>query len=112
MLLIATITGAIADNYRESLNQGKVFKTKEAISRIETVLNLELAEKPMAGNEIQQSWQEVVKHSPLVRDPANFVIDGWGSTYQVTLEHSEEGQPYFKVKSENLERYEHNKGGR
>jgi len=110
MLLIATITGAIAYNYRESLNQGKVFKTKEAISRIETILNLELADKPEELGEIQQHWQECVKRSPLVKDPNQFLVDAWGAAYVVTLKHSNDtGQPYFEVESENLKRYENNK---
>lgn len=110
MLLIATITGAIAYNYRESLNQGKVFKTKEALSRIETILNLELADRPDAANDIQQHWQDCVKRSPLVKDPNQFLFDAWGAAYQVALKHSDDtGQPYFEVESENLKRYENNK---
>ena len=110
MLLIATITGAIAYNYRESLNQGKVFKAKEAITRIETILNLELAEHPGESAEIQQNWQQYLAKSPLVKNPKDFFYDPWGGAYTITLKHSEDnGQFYFMVESENLKRYENNK---
>jgi type II secretory pathway pseudopilin PulG len=112
MLLIATITGAIAYNYRESLNQGKVFKTREAVNRIETIVNLALAEDPNESTNIQQNWQEYVRKSPLVKDPKDFYNDAWGGPYQVILKHSDDtGQPYFSVESENLKRYDRNKKG-
>lgn len=110
MLLIATITGAIAYNYKESLNQGKVFKTKESISRIETILNLALAEDPAMASDIQSNWQDFVSRSPLVKDPKSFFTDAWGGNYVVSYKHSEQtGQPYFEVVSENLNRYDKNK---
>src|SRR5262249_45328768 len=98
MLLIATITGAIAYNYRDSLNQGKVFKTREAINRIETILNLALAEEPNNASDIQQDWKKYVKGSPLVRNPNDFYSDAWAGEYKITLKQSEDtGQPYFAV---------------
>ncbi len=109
MLLIATITGAIAYNYKESLNQGKVFQTREAINRIETILNLALAERPNEAENILQDWQNEIRRSPLVKDPEKFMVDAWGGIYQVQLETNQEGQPYFKVDSANLRRYEDNK---
>ena len=41
MFLIAMITGVIAYNYTGSLEEGKAFKTKAGIQKIETILALE-----------------------------------------------------------------------
>ena len=46
MFLIALITGVIAYNYRGSLDEGKAFKTKAAIEKLETILNLRVSEDP------------------------------------------------------------------
>lgn len=109
MLLIATITGAIAYNYKESLNQGKVFKTKEGVSRIETILNLALAERPEEADQILNNWQDEVSRSPLVKNPKDFLRDAWGGPFIIKVETNHDGQPFFKVDSENLRRYEQNR---
>ena len=46
MFLIALITGVIAYNYRGTLEEGKAFKTKAAMEKIETILSLEIANHP------------------------------------------------------------------
>lgn len=86
MILIATITGAVALNYRESLNEGKAFRTKEGMDRLETVLALYYAEHP--GIPIKDEYEErfrIVSESPLVRNPREFLKDGWGENYEVHI---------------------------
>ena len=46
MFLIALITGVIAYNYRGTLEEGKAFKTKAAMEKLETILSLEIANHP------------------------------------------------------------------
>jgi general secretion pathway protein G len=86
MFLIALITGVIAYNYRGSLDEGKAFKTKAGMSKIETILNLELAKNPGLRDEISNNWYEIVATSPLVHDPKSLAIDGWGEPYQVSID--------------------------
>lgn len=105
MFLIALITGVLAYNYRGSLDQGKVFKTKAAIEKLETILNLSVAENPGLNENITEHWQEVIKSSPLVKNSNDLIYDGWGKEYRV--EKNSEGQ--IEVYSDALNDYEKSK---
>lgn len=86
MFLIALITGVLAYNYRGSLDEGKAFKTKAAIEKLETILNLAVSEHPEEANSITSDWQNVVRNSPLVANVNALLVDGWGSPYQVSVD--------------------------
>lgn len=105
MFLIALITGVLAYNYRGSLEQGKVFKTKAAIERLESILNLAVSENPDLNNSIEEDWKEVVAKSPLVKNPKDLQLDGWGKEYRI--EKNSDG--YIEIHSEGLEEYEKSK---
>lgn len=83
MFLIALITGVIAYNYRGSLDEGKAFKTKAGIEKLETILNLAAAKDSEFANSVQSKWKAAVLTSPLVHDPNSLLKDGWGEEYQV-----------------------------
>lgn len=85
MFLIALITGVIAYNYRGSLEEGKAFKTKAGIEKLETILNLEIAKNPGLKQEVTSQWKEMIRHSPLVHDARALETDGWGEDYHVYL---------------------------
>lgn len=85
MFLIALIVGVLAVNYGGSLDEGKAFKTKMAIEKVSTILNLEAAKNPEFMSHIS-SWPEVVKASPLVRNPNDFLKDGWGEDLKVEVQ--------------------------
>lgn len=105
MFLIALITGVLAYNYRGSLDQGKVFKTKAAIEKLETILNLSVAENPGLNESITEHWKEVIKDSPLVKNSNDLIYDGWGKEYRV--EKNSDGQ--IEVYSDSLNDYEKSK---
>ena len=86
MFLIALIAGVITYNYRGSLEEGKAFKTKAAIDKIETILNLNVAEDPSLMDHINSEWVKVIQASPLVKNPNDLIRDGWGIPFQVTTE--------------------------
>lgn len=110
MILIATITGAIAYNYRESLNEGKAFKTKETMSRIETILAIYFAEHPDRTQSYQPGdWQGIVQSSPLVKNPKDYMNDGWGKPFQVDVQKSDSGNLDIKVTSEEFTKYSNKK---
>lgn len=83
MFLIALITGVVAYNYRGSLDEGKAFKTKAAIERLQSIISMSLADSP---NQDISAWQDMVRHSPLVQNPDSLLTDGWGQPYQVSLD--------------------------
>jgi type II secretory pathway pseudopilin PulG len=86
MFLIALIIGVIGYNYRGTLEEGKAFKTKAGIEKLETILNLAIAENPGLQDNIETNWQDVIKTSPLVSNPSSLIKDGWGNVYSVTVE--------------------------
>lgn len=85
MFLIALITGVIAYNYRGTLEEGKAFKTRAAIEKLETILSLEIANHPQEKATITTGWKEIIERSPLVHDPKALEKDGWGNEYQVEI---------------------------
>lgn len=89
MVLIGLILGVVAYNYSGTLDEGRAFKTKTAIEKLETILNLYVAEHPDAISTISTDWQAIVISSPLVQNPASLTTDGWGNTYHVEYKDGE-----------------------
>lgn len=109
MLLIATITGALAYNYNASLAEGKAFKTREGISRIRTILALAIAEdNEINPSEIESSWKGLVERSPLAGKSKDLLTDGWGKPYEVHCE-ERDGEQVITVRSQSLEAFEKQK---
>lgn len=100
MFLIALITGVVAYNYRGSLDEGKAFKTKAGIERVEMILNLRAANDPEIMDDLESGWQKVIKEDPLVKDSGALLKDGWGDEYEVTVENN-----VIKVHSKKYEEY-------
>ena len=98
MFLIAMIIGVVAFNYRGTLDEGKAFKTKAAIDKIETILHLAQAE---GTDNVLGNWQEIVKNSPLIQKGADFTKDGWGDKFDVNTGEDQE----IVVSSKKLKTY-------
>lgn len=106
MFLIAMITGVIAYNYTGSLEEGKAFKTKAGIDKIQTVLDLHLATNPEDRDHIDTQWIRIVEASQLVKNPKELIKDGWGVDYQVGR--GQDGE--IEIKSEKYAQYQASKG--
>lgn len=104
MFLIALITGAIAYNYRGSLEEGKAFKTKMGIEQIERILDLRVAGDPELLDNIESGWKDIVRNDPLVKDPNSLMKDGWGEDYKVTVQNNR-----IKVESDRYIQYQKSK---
>lgn len=108
MFLIALITGVLAYNYQGSLEEGKVFKTTTAMQKLETILNLAVAQDPSLQDRISEDWHRIVQNSPLVNNPKDLEYDGWGYMYRV--EKNNDGK--IEIISEGLNNYTTKKSGR
>ena len=86
MFLIAIITAAVAINITGSLDEGKAFKTKANIEKLESILNLMVADDPNLSTNINRDWYDLVKRSPLVPNAETISKDGWGYPYQVNYD--------------------------
>lgn len=100
MFLIALIAGVLAYNFRGSLDEGKVFKTRVGIEKVETMLNLRVAEDPELLHDLPSKWQEIIAKDPLIKDPNTIIRDGWGQPYEVRVENNE-----IKVRSQKYDEY-------
>lgn len=88
MFLIALIAGVVAYNYRGSLDEGRAFQTKQNAEKIRNVLELEMARTPNF-NFTADSWQTLVKRSPLIKDADSTMRDGWGNLLNVSYENGD-----------------------
>ncbi len=114
MFIIALITGVLAYRYTGSLDESRAFKTKVAIERLSTILNLKAADDPGFADNVSTEWQDVVVNSPLVSNPKDLIKDGWGQDFDVFVEnntiyvHSQKYDDYV----DSHETMFSNKGGR
>lgn len=100
MFLIAVVTAAVAINITGSLDEGKAFKTKTNIEKLENILNLMVADNPELQETLTSDWSERIQKSPLVSDAKSLSKDGWGYPYVVSLEDG-----VVKVTSQKFEEY-------
>ncbi len=100
MVLIGLILGIVAYNYTGAIDEGKAFKTKTGIEKLETILSIVISEDPDSEDNISSTWKEKIKSSPLVQNPNSLIKDGWGEEYQVRFE---DGQ--IKVSSKRYDAY-------
>ncbi len=105
--LIAIIMSVIVLNYQGSLEKGKAFKTKTAMERVETILNLRVAEDPKSIENIDSSWDKYIIESPLIKNPNDFINDAWGKRFDVEVKDG-----VIRVSSTNYEDYEKKAGGK
>ncbi len=105
MFLIALITGVIAYNSRGSLDEGKSFKTKMAIEKVQAILNLKVAEDPSLFDSIGSHWEQIIETSPLAQNAKALTSDGWGKKFMVTADNDG-----IHVESQSLVEYENKKG--
>lgn len=82
MFLIALIAGALAINLGGSFEEGKAFKTKAGMDKLEAILNLEIAKYPQSTEQIRNNWKEVARSSPIFKEES-LLKDGWGEDYDV-----------------------------
>lgn len=108
MFLIALITGVIAYNYRGSLDEGKAFKTKIAIEKIQDILTMKTAQDPgLKDNLSGEGWKQIIRDSPMVSNPNSLLKDGWGGEFEVTID--DNGN--IKVTSEKYDAYSRTHAG-
>lgn len=85
IFLIGIITAVIAYNYQGTLEKGRAFKTEQGINRVETILNLRVAEDPDLLQNLDRDWPEIIRSDPLVKDPKALINDGWGQPLKLEI---------------------------
>jgi type II secretory pathway pseudopilin PulG len=84
IVLIGLIGGVVAYNMRGSLEEGKLFKTRQGGAQVYNILMLEVA-KGRPINDVAAHWTEVLEQSTLAKNPKELSRDGWGQPYRVAV---------------------------
>lgn len=100
IFLISLIGGVIGYNMKGSLERGKAFKTQQAMSQLEDILQLEAAKGGRTNKQIADNAFTVLKESGLVKNPEEFLKDGWNEKFDI--EGTSDG---FKIISKKYEEY-------
>ena len=95
------IMGVIAYNYSGSLDEGRAFKSKAAIEKVDNILNIEIAKDPSRLNDIESEWVNLIKRNKIVKNPDDLIYDGWGNKLEVQVEDDK-----IQVHSKKLDDYE------
>jgi len=114
MILIATITGALAYNYRGTLEKGKAFKTEQTIKKIETILIIHFTEHPEDRAKLsdESSIRQIIRRSPIapnLKSGEDPLLDGWGNKMSISEETDADEDFSIKVTSSALDKYKRGK---
>jgi type II secretory pathway pseudopilin PulG len=86
MILIATITGALALNYQQSLDKGRMFATQQRVERLRAILALHFSEHP---EEISTNtdYAAIIDASGLGPPKASDLLhDDWNQPFVIKVE--------------------------
>ena len=86
MILIATITGALAISYQKSLDRGRGFATQQRVERLRAILALHFAQHP---EDVGKSlvYTEVIDASGLGPPNAKDLLhDDWGQDFDIKVD--------------------------
>lgn len=108
ILLIGLIGSVIGYNMKGSLDEGRAFKTKQAILQMQDILELELARNSdLTMQKIIENPKKYLETSGLVKNVDTMMKDGWGNPLQFSI-HGNTGA--LVIKSDKLMAYENKKG--
>ena len=100
IFLISLIGGVIGYNMKGSLEKGRAFKTEQAMNQIDDILQLEAAKGELTHCQIAAQAQTVLENSGLVKNPEEFVKDGWGKKFSIKANGED-----FEIVSEKYQQY-------
>ena len=80
IFLIGLISSVIGYNMKGSMDEGKAFKTKHAISQMQDVFELQMA-KGASAEQIAGNVEHHLAQSGIVKTPKNLMKDGWGNAF-------------------------------
>lgn len=84
IFLIGIISGVISYNMRGSIENGRAFRTEQAMTQIKDILEMEIAKAEFAPETIVQNPVQFLTRSGFVKDPKKFAKDGWNQNFEIT----------------------------
>jgi len=104
ILIISLIGGVIGYSMKGSLEEGKAFKTQQAISKVYELVQLRLAETGDL-DEIYNNLKDELEKTGLAKRVKDLLKDGWGKEFEVKRSNGE-----ITIQSKSLEKYIQKKG--
>lgn len=101
IFLIGLIGSVIGFNMKGSLDEGKAFKSKQAIQQVEDILTMQLAEGEVTAEEIREDFLVCLEKCNLIKSPETLSKDGWNQRFIVTVD----GQGQVHARSEKYNTY-------
>lgn len=102
IFIIGLIGSVIGYNMKGSLDEGKAFKSEQGSRQVYDFLNLQMAQKKDAFDEVLDDPEEALRDSGFVNRPEKLIKDGWNQRYQIEkIEGSEGKESDFIVYSKN-----------
>ncbi|HRW58816.1 MAG TPA: type II secretion system protein [Chlamydiales bacterium] len=106
IFLIGIIGSVVGYNMKGSLDEGKIFKTKQAKTQLRDLLLLEVA-KGESIEEVVSKPGYYLKASGLAKNEKELLADGWGKEFKISV--SKDGTD-IDIESESLKKFEKKKG--
>jgi general secretion pathway protein G len=98
MILIATITGALALNYQKSLDRGRLFATQQRVERLRAILAMYFSQHPDEAGK-NTDYITIIDTSGLGPPKAEDLLhDDWGQKFDVKVDGSD-GEPKITIES-------------
>ena len=91
IFIIGMISSVVGVNMRKSLEKGKHFKTKQAITKLYNIMEMAVAdgtdlESSSAEESLEDTVTKIVRNSNFVRKSKDVLADGWGKTFKVEMD--------------------------
>lgn len=106
IFLIGLIGSVLGYNMKGSLEEGKAFKTEQAINQIHDLLLLEVA-KGESIDQVVKNPEQHLANSGFVKNVKSLLKDGWGGVYTMRVTRNQQD---IVIKSSNLDRHHAKKG--
>lgn len=86
IFLIGMIASVIGVNMKGSLEEGKYFKTEQAMEQIRDVVLLEVAKNNLSLKEVIEAGKvpKILNESELIKSSKDILKDGWGEPFEIT----------------------------
>lgn len=102
IVLIGIIGSVIGYNMKDSLDEGKAFRTRYAMQQIQDILLLEAAKGTPLKTVVAEK-EKYLAASGLVKNVQKMLVDGWGQPFKVKSVHetitvSSTGLDSYKLK--------------
>lgn len=106
IFLIGLIGSIVGYNMKGSLNEGKAFKTEQAMLRLHDIFELEMARNNRSPQNVVDDKENVIMRSGLVKNPSLLLKDGWGNNFTIRVD----SKNRITIVSQIFRRYKTKKG--